>query len=248
MPRSALYTGRVVHERGREPKRTFSNRIMMPLLYLDEIEGLRLSPLLSSRWGSIIHFRRKDFVGDSSKSLDQTIRELVTSEIGFTPTGPIAQLGHIRTWGWLFNPIVLYYCFNLDETSVDCVVATVSNTPWGETHNYVIDTRGGLSGLGLQEKQMHVSPFLPMDFLYRFRLSTPVERITFSVSLLQGETQQFRAGLDLRRVDLNRLSLLRALVAYPFQTVRVSWSIYWQALLLTMRRATFYAHPRKNHE
>ena len=30
---------------------------------------------------------------------------------GDRPAGPIGLLTHLRTWGWLFNPISVYYCF-----------------------------------------------------------------------------------------------------------------------------------------
>jgi DUF1365 family protein len=218
---------------------------MMPLVFLDEIESLRLSPLWSSRHCAPIHFRRKDFLGDPTIALDESVRLLVETEASFKPSGPIAMLGHQRTWGWLFNPIVLYYCFSGTDGSLEAVVAAVSNTPWHETHNYVIDTRNGIGDLPLQPKQMHVSPFLPMDFDYRFRLNEPAERLTFSVSVLKENQQVFRAGMTMRRQPLTRWRLTRAMLSHPFQTFRVSEGIYREALVLAFRKATFYTHPGK---
>lgn len=42
------------------------------------------------------------------------------------------MLGHPRTWGWLFNPITCYFCFDPEGTSVEWLVAEVTNTPWHE--------------------------------------------------------------------------------------------------------------------
>ncbi len=244
MTRSALYVGQVSHERSDGPARAFKNRIMMPMIFLDELASLKLAPFFGARAGAVMHWRRKDFFGDRD-SLELSIKELVSREAGFEPTGPVALLGHIRTWGWLFNPIVLYYCFDESLGSLDAVVASVSNTPWGETHNYVIDTRNGVADLPLQAKAMHVSPFLPMDFDYRFRLTVPGEKLSFSVSVLRDKKQAFRAGMTLQRKPLTRRTLAWALLAYPLQTLRVSEGIYREALVLAIRKAKFYTHPRK---
>ena len=244
MTKSALYVGQVSHERSEGPARTFKNRIMMPMIFLDELDSLKLRPFFGTHAGTVMHWQRKDFFG-GQESLERVVKELVSREAGFEPDGPVAQLGHIRTWGWLFNPIVLYYCFDESLSSLVAVVASVSNTPWGETHNYVLDTRNGVADLPRQVKSMHVSPFLPMDFDYRFRLNVPGEKATFSVSVLRGEKQAFRAGMTLQRKPLNRRTLAWALLAYPFQTFRVSEGIYREALVLAFRKAKFYTHPRK---
>ena len=231
--------------RTQSPARTFTNRIMMPLLFLDELESLKLWPLWSSRFRTPIRWSRKDFFGDPDIPLADAVRAFVKTEAGFETAGPVAMLGHHRTWGWLFNPIVVYYCFACDETTLEAVVASVSNTPWGENHNYVIDTRDGFADLPLQPKALHVSPFLPMDLAYRFRLTSPTEKLAFSVSVLKDESQVFRAGMTLRRVPLSRWNLLRTLVLYPLQTFRVSEGIYREAVVLAFRKAKFYTHPRK---
>ena len=236
--------GQVKHERAEGPAHIFKNRIMMPLLFLDEIESLRLYPFWSGRRTAIMHWRRKDFFGGKI-SLEESVKDFVFSEAGYRPEGPVAMLGHHRTWGWLFNPLVVYYCFDASGDQLVAVVASVSNTPWGETHNYAIDTRHGVADLPLQAKAMHVSPFLPMDLEYRFRLSATSEKLAFSVSILKGQSQVFRAGMNLVRRPLTRRGLAWVLLTHPFQTFRVSEGIYREAVVLAARRAKFYTHPRK---
>ena len=55
-------------------------------------------------------FRRADFLGDPTVPLDEAVRDLVEERTGRRPTGPVALLANLRTWGWLFNPISLYFC------------------------------------------------------------------------------------------------------------------------------------------
>ena len=61
------------------------------------------------------------------------------------PDGPIAMLTQLRTWGWLFNPITIYYCFDRTGTTVARAVVEVTNTPWHERAAYVLPGRGSTS-------------------------------------------------------------------------------------------------------
>ena len=244
MSTSALYEGTVVHERVRGPRRRFSHRVTMPLLDLDDVESLALAPLWrAERWAPMA-FRRRDYLGDPSQPLETAVRDLVETRLGWRPVGPIRLLAHHRTWGWCFNPIALYYCYEVDGQTLAAVVADVTNTPWGESRSYVIDARDGLDRLADQTKELHVSPFLPMDLSYRFRLTTPSERCGFSVTVLRGEELVFRASLALRRRALSRREGARALWLRPLQTHRVSLAIYLHAAHLWLRRTPVMPHPR----
>ena len=81
-------------------------------------------------------------------------RALVAERSGRAPEGPIRVLTHLRTLGHCFNPVSFYYCFAADGETLEAVVAEVTNTPWGERHAYVVG--------GELEKELHVSPFMPM--------------------------------------------------------------------------------------
>ena len=60
--------------------------------------------------------------------------------------GPVAVLTQLRTWGWLFNPITTYYCFDPTGSSVETDVVEVTNTPWHERTAYVLPGTGHPSG------------------------------------------------------------------------------------------------------
>ena len=244
MSTSALYEGMVVHERAHGPRRRFSHRVTMPMLDLDDVQSLALAPLWRAEHWAPMAFRRRDYLGDPSQPLGTTVRDLVEDRLGWRPDGPIRLLAHHRTWGWCFNPIALYYCYGADGQTLTAVVADVTNTPWGESRSYVIDVREGLDRLADQPKELHVSPFLPMELSYRFRITAPSERCGFSVTVLRGEEIVFRAGLTLHRRALSRREVARALWLRPFQTHRVSLSIYLHAVRIWLRRTPVVPHPR----
>ena len=163
MSSAALYEGTVLHERRGTPDRRFAYRVAMPLIDLDGLDDLAgLAPLWRVERHAPMSFHRADFMGDPGTSLTATVRDVVEERAGFRPDGPIRLLALHRTWGWLFNPIAIYYCYAADGAAIQAVVADVTNTPWGESHAYIIDTREGMDNLAEQVKVLHVSPFLPM--------------------------------------------------------------------------------------
>jgi DUF1365 family protein len=239
----SIYEGTVLHERKGEHQRRLTTRIAMPMVDIDQLEFLdALTPLWRVERAAPMTFRRRDYMGDPTRALSSVVRDTVADQGGFRPEGPIHLLAHHRTWGWCFNPIALYYCYATDGVTLQAVVADVTNTPWGERHAYVLDTRGGLRHVEL-EKQMHVSPFLPMDLTYQFHVAPPGDRCGFSITVVRGDEVVFRAALSLVRHDMTRRQLARALLCHPFLTHRVSLSIYLHALRLWASRVPFVPHP-----
>jgi DUF1365 family protein len=49
----------------------------------------------------------------------------------------------------------------------------------------------------------------------------------------------------LQRQEISASSLNRALLSYPFMTLKVVLMIYWNALVLWLKRMPFYSHPAK---
>jgi DUF1365 family protein len=159
------------------------------------------------------------------------------------------MLAHLRTWGWLFNPISLYFCADGvepdgDPGSVGRLVAEVENTPWHDRHAYVV----GSPGTHRFAKELHVSPFLPGGLDYRLRYSPPGERLTIGLDVLQGDQRLFAAALSLRRRALDRGALGGLLWDYPAMTHRVSAGIYAQAVRLRVKGAPFFAHPARQSQ
>jgi DUF1365 family protein len=212
----------------------------MPWLDLAEIDSVTgMHPLWSSHRPAPAWFRRADFLGDPATPLDEAVRGLVEERSGTRPTGPIALLANLRTWGWLFNPISLYFCLDRDGATVDSLVAVVENTPWHERCAYVV----GPPGRHRFAKAMHVSPFLPMEVDYALRYSSPGKRLVVQLDVMRGEELLLGATLSLRRRALDRRGLGRLLWAYPALTHRISAGIYAQAARLRLRGAPVFRHP-----
>lgn len=245
---SALYTGWVRHRR--HGPRAHAFRYRLYLMYLDLAE---IDRVFAGRWlwsahrRNVVEFRRADYLGDPTLPLDEAVRRRVHEATGHRPTGPIRLLAHLRTFGHCFNPVAFYYCYRDDGQTLDCVVAEITNTPWRERHSYVLRAdaaeRHG-SALGWRfDKDFHVSPFLPMQRQYRWRLQPPGEALRIHMDVDAADARDFDATLVLRRRELTGAAMARALLRYPLMTMKVVAAIHWQALRLWLKRTPVHDHP-----
>jgi len=241
---SALYEGRVRHRRFEPLRREFSYRLFLMYLDLGELdEVFRGRWLWSARRPAAAWLRRRDHFGDPAVPLEDTVRAEVERRLGRRPRGPIRMLAHLRYFGYCMNPATLFYCFD-GHGELDAVVVEVHNTPWGEHHAYVLDARGGRLD-ARAEKAMHVSPFLDMDYTYRFRMNAPGETLAVHIDNLRDGTPRFDATLTLRRRPIEARTLASVLVRYPLMTLRVTAAIYAQAAGLWLCGVRFHAHPAR---
>jgi DUF1365 family protein len=248
--KSCIYEGRVRHRRFAPVEHAFEYRLFMMYLDLDEAPAL-----FARRWfwsagrRALAWLSREDHLGDPARPLADCVRELVAERTGRRPAGPIRLLTHLRYFGHCFNPVSFYYCYDESGDRLETIVAEVNNTPWGEQHCYVLDdgTERGTAGLRRFElrKEMHVSPFMPMDIDYDWRFSSPADALSIHMQNLHDGDKVFDATLSLARTDITGPSLARVLLTYPLMTVKVFAAIHWQALKLWIKRVPFFVHPDK---
>jgi DUF1365 family protein len=260
---SCLYEGTVRHRRHGPVRDELSYRMFMVYLDLDELPQLFDGRLLwSARWPAVAWFRRADHLGDPRTPLADAVRELVAERTGTRPEGPIRVLTHLRYFGHCFNPVSFYYCYDGEPDAalgsaaagerISAVVAHVTNTPWGESHSYVLPGENvaghGSAALvsGRSRKRLHVSPLMGMEHTYDWRASDPAQRLSVHIESLSDSGERvFDATLSLRRRELSGRELARALARYPLLTLRILARIYGHALRLRVRGASYFPHPRK---
>jgi len=246
---SALYEGWVRHRRRGPRAHAFRYRLFLTYLDLGELdEAFRGRWLWSTRRPAPVWYRRGDFLGPADVPLEQAVRDRVESALGRRPRGAIRMLAQLRTWGYAFNPVSFYYCFDAAEPArLDAVVAEITNTPWGERHAYVVGRAPGDGSPTLRArfaKESHVSPFSPLDHAYDWRFTTPADRLAVHMVNRRAGARVFDATLCLARRPLTGGALARYLVRYPAQTLKVHAPIYWQALRLWLKRTPAFAHPK----
>jgi DUF1365 family protein len=246
---SCIYRGTVRHRRFEPVHHAFRYPLFMMYLDLAELPTVFDGYLLwSARRPAPAWFRRADYLGDRDVPLDVAVRDAVERETGRRPSGPIRLLTQLRYLGYIMNPVSFYYCFAAND-EVEVIVAEVNNTPWDERHAYVLGSDRDLGSGRIKrfrlQKQFHVSPFMGMDQRYDWRFSAPKERLVVHMENHIATGKLFDATLVMRREELSGRSLSAALASHPWMTARVVSAIYWQALMLYLKRVPFHTHPAK---
>lgn len=95
------------------------------------------------------------------------------------------------------------------------------------------------------EKEMHVSPFMPMDVQYDWRFNQPDQNLTVHMENALSGKKIFDATMVLKRKEITAASLAYSLWGYPFMTLKIILAIHWQALKLWLKGAPVHDHPEK---
>jgi uncharacterized protein len=245
---SALYVGWVRHRRLMPRPHAFRYRLFLLWLDLDELDRVFAGRWLwSTRRPNLAWWRRADHFGDPARPLAEVVRDEVERQSGQRPAGPIRLLSHPRYFGFGFNPVSLFYCYAADGYALEAIVAEVTNTPWKERHVYVLPMSQNLGSADKpafrQAKAFHVSPFLPMNLEYVWRLTRPGANLVMHMEDHAGDDKVFDATMNLERRPITASSLAWALLHFPWMTGQVVFAIYWQALRLWLKGTPIFDHP-----
>lgn len=246
--KSKLYSGSVNHARRSPTVHKFKYTLFMLYLNLDELPTVfDRFWCWSARGFNIAQFRRSDHLHGKA-NLKDTVLDKVEYEIGMRPKGKVFLLTHLRYFGYVLNPVSFYYCFNANNSDIDAVVAEVHNTPWGEQHAYVLDVRQHKDSDNYtfdHDKNFHVSPFLPMDMHYFWRVSKPTDKLKVHIENRRNEQTVFNVSMTLKVNDINSKTLALALIKFPFMTIKVLLGIYFEAFRLWLKKTPLFSHPTK---
>ncbi|MEQ1543723.1 DUF1365 domain-containing protein [Methyloglobulus sp.] len=251
---SRLYVGWIRHRRFLPKLHDFKYPIFMSWLALDEIELVTAkSRVWSLERFNLVSFYRKDYLGQNDDDLQETVKAQLQNHTGQPFKGRIYLLTHLRYLGFCFNPASFYFCYPDQAEQPRYIIVEIHNTPWNERYCYILDTQQCQAHSNDRwqfefDKAFHVSPFMPMEMHYEWRFVLHKENLTIHMVLQQNDESCFDATLQLKEQAMTTQAMRSIPLRFPLMTLSVVMLIYWQALLLWLKRIPFYSHPDKKSE
>jgi len=238
---SCLYEAKVFHRRLAPRPHQFLYRVFYFCLDLDEL------PALSHRWPGLLgiegpglfSFRSRDHWG-KKQTLDLR-RQLGDwlEERGLARPSRVIFLTNLRMFGYVFNPIAVYFCFDAAGSPL-AAVAQVGNT-FGEQKLFLVPPDPANAQLfhARLPKEFYVSPFSDLDFSFDFRFHPPDQNLRVFIDEYRGEERILISTLTGTRRPLAAHRLVSFLFRYPLLTLRIIFLIHWQALRLWAKKLPF---------
>ncbi|MFE1273384.1 DUF1365 domain-containing protein [Streptomyces sp. NPDC058757] len=230
----ALYECVITHVR-----RTPLRHVLRHRTYLWCVDPDRL-PVLPRPLRPLARFDARDHFAGTAGSLRAGLDSFLAAHGVDLEGGRVVMLAHARVFGFVFNPLSVFWCHDASGSLV-CVVAEVHNT-YGQRHCYLLRTDE--AGEAEADKEFYVSPFFAVEGRYRMRLPLPGERLGLTVHLEHGGGRAFTAAVRGRRRPATVPALLSAAARRPFSTAAVWAGIRRHGVHLLLRGLPVHPRPR----
>ena len=240
-----FYVGQVSHRRFGRVSHKLRYRIAYVLLDLDRLHDAgRLTRLLKIGAGGLLSFNPRDHGDGESTDLAEWVRNFIASRGVSEPASKIELLTLPRMFGYVFNPISVYFIRN-HQGDLHHVLYEVGNT-FGERHFYLCPAEVKQNVCAHEcEKAFYVSPFFEQAGRYKFTLQPPSDRVSLNISYRMGETDRMNADLIGTARPVTTGTALGLLLRFPLMTIGVIMGIHWEALRLVLKGARYHRHGHK---
>jgi DUF1365 family protein len=243
MTSSAIYDGYVTHQRLKPVRHRLRYGIFMMLLDLDELPALacRLR-LFSHEKFNLFAFHEADHGGGKPGNLRHWVQTQLHSAGLQIPCGAIHVLCMPRILGHAFNPISVFFCYRQDGSPL-AFLYEVRNT-FGERHAYLIPVSDPAWPIRQTcDKCFYVSPFMPMQMIYRFRVARPEQYFSLGITATAPDGPMIATAFGGKRAALTDRALLRQFLRMPLLAAKVLAAIHFEALRLWLRGLALLPKP-----
>ena len=228
-----------MHRRLRPRHHAFRYRVFSLLLDLDELAGLDQRSRLF-RWNrrGVLSFQDRDH---GTGSDPRAWLDGLLAREGIVADGARRVLCYPRLFGYVFNPLSVWFCYTRDER-LAAIVYEVHNT-YDERHAYVLRVGNDESIVRQQAvKDFYVSPFLSMDCTYNFKIRPPCDDVMIAINETEANEPILTATFSGKRKPFSDAALLGVLLRHPLMTVKIIAAIHYEALRLMWKGVARHAH------
>ena len=235
---SKIYTGKVIHRRFKPKNHYFKYSVFSLLIDLDDLEEINKNiSIFSYNKFNIISFFDKDHGNRDGTSLKNWVKYNLKN-IGIDETEvKVKVLCYPRIFGYVFNPLSVFFIYNKDNKIIS-IFYEVKNT-FGEQHTYIFKTQDTETIKNSCTKKFHVSPFIDMECIYKFRVNKPSDKISVIIDQSDKEGKLLFASQDGIAKDLSNKNLFFSYIFHPLMTFKVIVAIHYEAFKLWLKGIKF---------
>lgn len=264
-PIISLAHAQIRHRRYTPKPHAFEYQMGYVLVDIDRMaEACERSPFWSYNKLNFISLYDKDLLANPQNSIRDSLRTAIQQQLGQTisDTQPIYALTLPSYLGLSFNPVSFYWVYAADQPTLKFIAAHITNTPWHERFLYCFSCEQSEQMVSseqendpkiapvyrfLLDKKFHVSPFMPMQLKYDWRfkldLGNDPSHSAIHMHLKKKGKLVFDATMQFTLQPLPIWKQHLFPLIYPFQSIKIVWAIYWQALRLFLKGIPFFSHP-----
>jgi DUF1365 family protein len=239
MINSSIYNGQVIHKRFKPKVHSFRYDVFSLLIDLSELETLdKQVNFFSYNKFNWISFYDKDHGDRDGSSLINWVQKNLRKNNISTENIKIKILCYPRIFGFVFNPLSVFYVYNSNENLIS-ILYEVKNT-FGEQHTYIFRIEKDANLIQNNcSKKFHVSPFIQMNCNYFFRLLKPGNKISVIIDQYEDEDKILYASQDGIRTDFNTKYLVKSFLNHPLMTFKIIIAIHYEAFKLWSKGIKF---------
>ena len=240
---SCIYNGVVTHKRFKPIKHFLKYNTFSIFVDLDELEKLDKSiSIFSYNKFNIFSFYNKDHGKRDGKPLKDWVKNNLKDNKNFSKINKIYLLCYPRIFGYVFNPLSIFYCYN--NKKLKAIFYEVKNT-FNEQHTYIFKANGKDKILQNCKKKFYVSPFMNMSTYYNFKLLNPSKKLFISIKQTDKIGKILTAIQTGERKRFNFSQLISNFFKYPLMTLKIITAIHFEALLLWKKGAKYRSRNKK---
>lgn len=244
-----LINGKVMHKRFTPKENFFTYPIYYCSLPLAKLNELKIINSLNIDRFSLTSFYKKDH-GEKSENgdLNAWAYEQLSKFHLQNKVKTVTLISMPRILGFVFNPVSFWLCFD-EKEKLRAIIYEVNNT-FGETHSYVCAKQDQSvieeNDWIMARKEFHVSPFLPRDGHYQFRIKISSQKIGLWIDYYNKEGKRtLTTSLKGKLEELTKSAQRKAFWQTPLVTLQAISLIHWQALKLKIKGIKFFKLPKQ---
>jgi len=245
--RSKLFFNTVIHQRLLPFKYKFKYSLISFYVDYDELKSLDTSiSFFSYNKFNIFSFYEKDHGYRDHRPLKQFVTDILSKNSIKYDNLKFSVLCFPRILGYVFNPLSVIFCF--EQETLIAILYEVKNTS-NEQHTYCFASKDSLTKTLYQhhcKKKFYVSPFIEMDYYYKFSTQTPSNKLSILIEQFntKGEKVFFASQIG-KKTYFTSATILKSFFKNPLMTFRVIFGIHYQALKIFFKGGKYYFRKKK---